>query len=148
MPPMKEGRPSTSDATSVAIEATASVTADGMSVRTEGMPPTKGGRPPTSDATSVAIEATTSVTADGRSVTIEGTVVSISGIGRTKGVNSGKADETVFVGNGQGYRKKISQVCISMEGETYLDISYMARASSLAKNLRVINTSTKSLEMC
>jgi hypothetical protein len=60
-------------------------------------------------------------------------------------VNSGKADESVFVGNGQGYRKKISHVYISMEGDTYRDFSYMARASSLAKNLRVIDTSTKSL---
>jgi hypothetical protein len=80
----------------------------------EGMPTTKGGRPSTSDAISVTTEATASVTADERSVTIEEAVVSVSGTGRTKGVNPGKADESAFVGNEQGYRKKISHVYISI----------------------------------
>jgi hypothetical protein len=147
MSPTKGGRPSTSDVTSVTIEGIAFVTADGMLVRTGGMPPTKGGRPSTSDATSVTTEATASVTADERSVTIEGTVVSGPGDGRTNGVNAGKAGEDESVGNEQDYGKNISHMYIPMEGETYLDVSYMARAFSLAKNFRVIDTSTKSLEM-
>ena len=122
--------------------------------RYAAMSVTMDGMAPTTDATSVTTEgrsvmnAGRSVTNAGRSVTIEGMAVSGTGNGRITSEKAGKGVTNGFKGSGQGYHQMVSHVYVSTTFKTHLDVSYMALASPLAENFRVIDASAKSLETC